>query len=59
MEQLINKIKNCKTLPKLDELRMECVTVGKGDKDTFLTIQKAFVKKKNQLKSIPLFERNW
>lgn len=46
-------------MPELDLLRIECVTLGKGDKETFQTIQKEFVKKKNQLNRIPLFERNW
>lgn len=59
MEQLISKIKKCKTMPELDALRMECVTTGKRGTETFQTIQKAFIKKKNQLKSLPLSERNW
>lgn len=59
MEQLISKMKKCKTMPELDSLRSECVTVGMSDKETFQTIQKEFVKKKNQLNRIPAFERNW
>ena len=59
MENLIKKIEACETMPELDELRMDCVLVGKKGKDTFVTLQQAFIKKKNQLKRIPLRDRNW
>lgn len=59
MNELIKKIELCQKMSELDALRMECVTTGKSDAETFQTIQKAFIKKKNQLNRIPLFERNW
>ena len=52
---MLNKIKNCKTMPELDALRLEIVK----DMEHFEANQKAFIKKLNQLKRVPLKERNW
>lgn len=50
MNELLQKIKACTTMPGLDSLRLELVVVGKaGGKETFETLQTAFIKKKNQL----------
>lgn len=60
MEKLINKIENCKTMPELDSLRMECVRFGKENgTEGFLKIQKVFIKQKNKLQRVPLSERSW
>lgn len=56
---LVEKIKSCKTMPELDRLRLEIVTKGKSDVETFKLLQREFIKKKNQLNRIPLFERDW
>jgi len=55
MNELISKIKQCKTMPELDELRLPIVK----DMDNFLENQQAFIKQKNKLKRIPLRDRNW
>ena len=52
---LIEKIKNCKTIPELDALRLDVVK----DKQNFIINQKAFRKMKNKLLRIPLKERTW
>jgi len=52
---MLDKIKNCKTMPELDALRLEIVK----DMEHFEANQKAFIKKLNQLKRVPLKERNW
>jgi hypothetical protein len=49
------KIQQCKTMPELDELRLEIVR----DEDNFLENQAAFIKQQNKLRRIPLSERNW
>ncbi len=49
------RIKECKTMPELDKLRLEIVQ----DKENFTENQKAFIKKKNQLNKIPLKDRTW
>jgi hypothetical protein len=57
---IYEKIKNCKTMPELDDLRLEvctCMSANRGVE--FKQIQKAFIKKKNKLKRIPLKDRNW
>jgi len=43
---LLNKIKNCKTMKELDFLRIEIIR----DKENFEANQKAFIKRKNQLR---------
>lgn len=58
--EILSKIKTCDTMPKLDELRKECViamTDSKGE--NFHTIQNAFIKQKNKLERIPIMQRNW
>ncbi len=60
MNELIKKIEACETMPQLDELRLDCVRIGKANgTEGFYKIQQAFIKKKNQLQRIPLFERSW
>jgi len=53
---IIEKIKQCDTIPKLDDLRLEIVkyiTVnGNGEQ-----IQKVFIKQMNKLKRVPLKNR--
>lgn len=56
-KNLIGRIEACKTMPELDSLRTECVNTGRDDEATFRTIQSAFIKKKNQLKRVPLSKR--
>jgi hypothetical protein len=60
MEELLKKIRACKSMPELDDLRMDCVVAfSKGNKTEFLAIQGAFIKKKNKLQRVPLVDRNW
>jgi hypothetical protein len=60
MEELLKKIKTCKSVPELDALRTDCVVAfSKGDKNAFLTIQGAFIKKMRKLRRVPLMDRNW
>jgi hypothetical protein len=54
MEELARQIRECKTMPELDNLRIKIVQ----DSENFLTNQKEFIKKKNKLQRIPLSERN-
>lgn len=56
-QELIKRIEACHTMPELDALRMECVRSGKDDEAKFRAIQQAFIKKKNQLKRVPLSKR--
>lgn len=55
MKSLPQRIKECKTRPELDSLRLEIVK----DEKNFLSNQQAFIKKLNQLKRIPLRDRTW
>lgn len=59
MNDLLKRIQACKTMPQLDELRIVLVREGKESEETFRTLQKAFIKKKNQLQRVPLSERTW
>lgn len=59
MEELLNKIKACSTMPELDSMRLELVKAGKEQPENFLTLQETFIKKKNQLNRIPLSQRSW
>lgn len=52
---MVNKIKNCKTMPELDALRLDIIK----DLEHFEVNQKAFIKKLNQLKRVPLKDRTW
>jgi len=61
MREIIQKLKKVKTIPELDELRLEtvkCMRLG-GSKEIFYLIQKEFIKAKNRLRRIPLKNRNW
>lgn len=59
MKELIQKIKECKTMPELDDMRLELVTAGSGDQETFKKLQDAFKSQKNKLNRVPLSERTW
>jgi hypothetical protein len=59
MNELIKLIKNCKTMPELDNFRLDIVTIGAGRPGVFQELQKEFKKKKNQLERIPSIDRNW
>ncbi len=56
---LIQQIKACNTMPELDDLRLDIVQNTKDNPELFKKVQREFIKKKNQLNRIPLFERNW
>lgn len=47
--ELIKKIKDCKTMRELDELRIEIIRESESGGD-FEALQKAFIRKKNSLK---------
>lgn len=58
--EILNKIKVCDTMPKLDELRKDCVIAMKENNgENFTKIQNAFIKQKNKLSRIPLKDRTW
>lgn len=60
MDQLIEKISKCQNMLELDNLRLDCVKLGKQEGPiAFSKIQDAFKKQKNKLKRIPLSEREW
>ena len=59
MKDLITKIKNCSTMPQLDDMRIELVTFGRGNQEVFKALQTEFIKKKNQLERIPRMDRTW
>lgn len=46
-------------MPELDNMRLKIIKETKDDVDLFRETQKAFVKRKNKLKRIPLSERSW
>ena len=54
----ITSIRNTKSMPELDKLRIEVagVMICHGE-DNFKLIQSEFIKAKNRLKRIPLRER--
>ena len=57
---IIDKIKNCDTIPKLDDLRLETVKeMSSNNRENFVLIQKAFIEQRNKLKRIPLKDRMW
>jgi len=57
---IMEKIKECKTMPEFDSLRIEVVKAMKAAGPSgYQVIQKAFIKQKNKLKRIPLRDRNW
>lgn len=47
--ELIKKIKDCKTMRELDELRIEIIREAESGGD-FEALQKDFIRKKNSLK---------
>ena len=61
MQDIVQKLRNVRTIPELDALRRETVKamMAKGDKETFYSIQKEFRKIKNKLLRIPLRDRTW
>lgn len=60
-EEIIQKLRQVKTMPELDELRIETVKAmsSDGTKETFRSIQIEFIKAKNRLRRIPLKDRTW
>ncbi len=61
MKEIIQKLKQIKTIPELDALRVETVKamMRGGNKEIFYSIQKEFIKAKNRLLRIPLKDRTW
>ena len=59
MEEIIQKIKEVKTMPELDALRIETVKVMQVNVPNYRIIQKEFIKSKNRLLRIPLLKRTW
>ena len=59
-QELEKRIKLCKTMPELDALRGEVVTMmHQLGKSRYKEIQNPFRKQKNKLLRIPLRERTW
>lgn len=50
IDELIVKIKACKNMGELDNMRLDLVRAGKGDPEHFKSLQDAFIKRKNQIK---------
>lgn len=64
MEEIISKIKQCDTIPKLDSLRIEIANAmmnvnNVNNREEIEEIRKVFIKQKNKLKRIPLKDRKW
>lgn len=59
MTEILDKLKNVKTMTELDSLRLEIVRDYMDEKETFEVVQLAFIKAKNRLRRIPLRDRNW
>ena len=58
--EIVQKIREVKTMPELDALRLETVKAMKElGQEGFRSIQKEFIKAKNRLRRIPLKDRNW
>lgn len=57
--ELTQKINEVKTMPELDALRGDVVSMIKLGKEAFEKNQTAFRKAKNRLVRIPLRDRNW
>lgn len=51
---MIDKIRDCKNMKQLDDLRIEIIQQSKVNPINFKNIQKEFIKKKNQIKNMPL-----
>lgn len=57
-EQIINKIRQCKTMKELDALRLEVTkAMFANNNEHFYCIQKVFKRQKNKLLHIPLRDR--
>lgn len=61
MSEIIQKLRAVKTMPELDELRLETVKAMQSDgtRESFEQIQDEFRKAKNRLRRIPLKDRTW
>jgi len=58
--EIEEKIKSCKSIPELDNLRIDVVKAMQNDGgNKFYSIQKVFIKQKNKLLRIPLSKRTW
>ena len=59
--EILEKLLNVKTMPELDDLRIETVKAMESDGtlETFEKAQNAFRKAKNRLRRIPLAKRTW
>lgn len=58
--ELIRKLKEVKTKPALDALRMDCVEFTKpGKQQDFADVQAAFRKAANRVRRVPLKDRTW
>ena len=58
--EIVKKLRAVKTIPKLNELRMETVKAMQEDGNKkFYSIQKEFTKARNRLERIPLRDRTW
>jgi hypothetical protein len=62
--ELFDKLRDVKTMPELDALRLDVVTVmteaGKrGGENAFKNVQNEFIRAKNRLQRIPLRDRTW
>ena len=56
--KIIDKIKQCDTMPKLDDLRLEVTESMKSDNGKYFEyIQKEFIKQQNKLRRVPLKDR--
>ncbi len=62
------QVRKCKTMPELDELRLDCLNVSKkqieADPDCLngrgqTPAQVAFIKQKQKLQRIPVKDRDW
>jgi len=57
---IYEKLKNVKTMPELDALRLETVQEMRNlGVERYRGVQVAFIKAKNRLQRIPLRDRTW
>lgn len=68
MKTIEERIKKTKTMPELDELRLDVIHKAKKEIEEDFNclnaknqtpIQQLFIKQKNKLKRIPVSERDW
>ena len=58
--EIVQRIREVKTMPELDALRMETVKAMKeAGQEGFRSIQNEFIKSKNRLHRIRLRDRSW